>query len=1724
MLAARTVILVPTLVVILCSLTGMRSPAADWHVDNAIFGGENSGTDWANAWTNFSSVVWGSSGVKAGDTLFISGGSASKIYTNTWTVGASGTPGNPIRIAIDAANSNHNGVVIFDYDYAGDQGTLTGITCVRNYITIDGNVAGACHLVISNLRNYQDRYTAVGIYGDSTTGIIIDHVASTNCNNPIRFIYSTGFRIRNCNFRQVRGDAALSVIYSSGTWDSNLIYSNHFELLYNSAPPPGRLPYAGPDGIQCGPDVSIFANTFHEVRTTEYTSDQHPDFIQATGNRTRIYGNEFINIGDSAVDWEVDHPILESVWIYNNVFRIQEAIDDFPEFIRIYNGPPAELNNIKIVNNTFVDNTNWLAITIFNVGNPTGGSNEIKNNIFYNCGNGTHRPVVSIEDACGYTAGSFAFDGNIYYHPGNQAYVHYGPHQLASVWVGNFEPHGKTNALAFLTYSPFGAGNNLRLSSSDAAAMNGGVDLSSLFTSDKDGVSRPQGPGWDIGAYEFGSGGGNAANLAPTVSVIGQNVADADPGAPGLQILTNTVVEFSGLASDPNGDALTWQWIYSTNGAEEVVYQSGTGAVTSVSFSYGAGAAGATYVWKLRVSDGQVSSESRLIVGVVTAPRVADALTFEAESGDVAAPFVTTNGYIWQPTQTGVANGGRAAYDFTITNAGDYVVAAVVAAPAYGERTLYANIDAEPQEPGMIWWIPFTTGFEQRVVSWQGNASCLLPWYAPKIFNLSDGRHQLIIRGRDANTKVDQISLVAMPVVTTLTATNVTHLSATLNGTVNSRGTATAAYFEFGVTTNYSNKTIAANIGNGSSALATSDTLFGLPPLTMYHFRLVAYNSSVTNFGADLTFTTALPPNTAPVLPAQTNMTMAELSTMRVTNTATDTDLPANSLTYALLVAPTNAAIDSNGVITWTPDEAQGPGTYIFKMAVTDNGSPPLSEINSFTVVVTEVNVAPELWAQTNRTMAELTTLTVTNTATDADLPANTLSYTLLVAPTNAVIDFDGVIIWTPGETQGPSTNIFKTVVTDNGVPPLKATNSFAVVVTELNEAPVLPAQINRTLHNLASLVLTNTALDADLPANELSYELAVSPVGVVIHANGVITWTPSAGQRPSTNTITTVVTDNGAPPLRATNSFTVTVNNVNTAPVLPVLTNVSIGELSTLMVTNRATDGDIPANTLSYALTGPTNATIDAFGVIAWTPNEAQGPCTNTFTTVVTDDGEPELSATNSFTVTVLDINSPPVLATNADVTIDELSTLMVTNRATDGDIPANTLIYLLTGPANATIDANGVIVWTPDETQGPGTNTFTTMVTDNGVPPLSVTNRFTVTVLEINSPPVLATNADVTMLEGQTLVVTNLATDLDVTDHRTVTNTFNFVYTNQQALLADGWSFSARTSEGLPRDTEITNGAVISYDQIAHPGVLRIPCDLGDWWAAANTSRNSLFRNLSSNWMSLQMEASLATTMNFQQFHLAVYQDDDNYVQAGLAHNDVGPDATLSREVDGGPVSFSPRRVAATNINVRMDRNLSNGRIAGLYSLDGINWLTISEIDQALVNPRLGIWVGGSPIPYTNGLANCDLHRLDIVVTNPAAANTLTFALVAGPNGMTIDASSGLLFWTPDETAGPGLHHVSVSVTDNGAPPLSVTNSFNVTLVESPRLSSPTYEGDQVSVSFFTRMGRRYHLEHKANLNDANWTSVTNVLGDGTRHLLVDPSVTGPHGYYRVQVEILN
>jgi hypothetical protein len=109
---------------------------------------------------------------------------------------------------------------------------------------------------------------------------------------------------------------------------------------------------------------------------------------------------------------------------------------------------------------------------------------------------------------------------------------------------------------------------------------------------------------------------------------------------------------------------------------------------------------------------------------------------------------------------------------------------------------------------------------------------------------------------------------VVAPLASTGLATAVTDHSATLGGSVNANGASTSYWFDYGPTTAYGSSTPATDAGTGTSAVSATATVSGLTPATTYHYRLVATNSGVTTKGADLTFTTASSPQSAP--PAST--------------------------------------------------------------------------------------------------------------------------------------------------------------------------------------------------------------------------------------------------------------------------------------------------------------------------------------------------------------------------------------------------------------------------------------------------------------------------------------------------------------------------------------------------------------------------------------------------------------------------------------------------------------------------------------------------------------------------------------------------------------------------------------------------------------------------------------------------------------------------------------
>lgn len=942
--------------------------------------------------------------------------------------------------------------------------------------------------------------------------------------------------------------------------------------------------------------------------------------------------------------------------------------------------------------------------------------------------------------------------------------------------------------------------------------------------------------------------------------------------------------------------------------------------------------------------------------------------------------------------------------------------------------------------------------------------------------------------------------------------------------------------------------------------------------------------------------------NTAPTLDLIPDRTVNELATLTVNAVAHDVDLPAQTLTYSLENPPTGAVINTNtGAISWTPTESQGPGRYTFAVRVTDNGSPAKFDVKSFDVTVNEVNTRPAIsvaGGQTNLTVVELSVVTVNFTATDADLPANLISFTLLDPPLGATIDpVSGVFSWTPTESQGPGSYTIKVVATDNGVPPLSATNSVQITVTETNSPPVLNPISDRTIAELSKLTVNITAIDSDIPAQTLAFSLDSAPSGAAINStNGVFTWTPAENQGPGQYTIAVRVRETTGGSLFATNSFKVTVTEVNSAPVVQVPSALSRPEMSLISVNITALDSDIvlgaasTSNHVAFSLLNPPDgASIDATtGLFSWTPTESQGPATYQIKIVATDDGVPPLSGTNTLTINVTEVNLPPTITAPTNQVVIETTPMAVSFQASDPDLPANKLTFsLVSAPVGVLLNAtNGAVTWTPTEAQGPGTYTITVAVSDDGSPSLRATNSFNVSVLETNSPPVLAAILDRNATPLVALNVQATATDPDIPAQTlrysldvapagaTInTNTGAFTWTPSEGQGPGNYNITIRVTEvggqalfdtktfriavsapnlapvlSNPADREVVAGATILVTNVATDA--DVPANTLTFAIVSAPSGATI--NGSSGVL------TWTTTLSNVGTNLLQVKVTDNGVPARSATNNF---KIIVRAPNTAPVLLNPAdqdvltgaTVLVTNLATDVDANFLTYAIVSAPTTAAINpfsgmlaWTPLTgDIGTNIL--KVKVTDNGSPALSATNTFKIIVHGpntapilqtpadLEVIAGSPviltniatdANLDTLTFGTVSGPPGWTIGASSGVVNWSPG-TDDIGTNIFQVKVTDNGFPPLSATNLFRVIVKAAATTNAPpTLKAISVAAGGFTlqlngQASTAYILEFSTNLTA--WSTLTTItLGATETNKTYLDTAHGPGqkiGFYRVK-----
>jgi glucose/arabinose dehydrogenase len=437
------------------------------------------------------------------------------------------------------------------------------------------------------------------------------------------------------------------------------------------------------------------------------------------------------------------------------------------------------------------------------------------------------------------------------------------------------------------------------------------------------------------------------------------------------------------------------------------------------------------------------------------------------------------------------------------------------------------------------------------------------------------------------------------------------------------------------------------NIGHIDEVLSTSNSLF-LADIAAGGNML---NGAQQGVIYEIEGIQNIPVNHPPVLAPIDDQTVDEGTKLTVQASATDPDA-GQTITYSLGPgAPAGASINGqSGLFTWTPDPYSSTGTYSITVIATDNGSPPLSDSQSFNVNVLAVNHPPNFLNIPPQTVerTQPVQIKIGDYVSDPDLPGQTLTYSLASgAPSDASIDPNsGIFAWAPSADQGLGSYQIGVVATDNGSPPLSASQTFTVTVVPFNHPPVVTAIPEQTVLEGMQLTVGVTATDSDVPAQTITYSLGSgAPSGAAIDAqSGLFTWTPDPYSSTGSYPITVVATDNGFVPKSGSASFMINVLAVNHSPVIaaiPAQTAVLRQRLQ-VPIGSFVSDPDRPAQAMHYGLAAgaPAGAAIDPVsGVFTWTLSSGQHIGSYPIGVIVTDSGSPALSQSANFTVNVFDL-----------------------------------------------------------------------------------------------------------------------------------------------------------------------------------------------------------------------------------------------------------------------------------------------------------------------------------------------------------------------------------------------------------------------------------------------------------------------------------------------------
>jgi parallel beta-helix repeat protein len=250
--------------------------------------------------------------------------------------------------------------------------------------------------------------------------------------------------------------------------------------------------------------------------------------------------------------------------------------------------------------------------------------------------------------------------------------------------------------------------------------------------------------------------------------------------------------------------------------------------------------------------------------------------------------------------------------------------------------------------------------------------------------------------------------------------------------------------------------------------------------------------------------------NQPPVLSPIGPQTVNEGQPLTLSVSATDPD--GDALIYTASPLPTGATFTSQ-TLSWTPTVTQA-GSYPVTFSVSDG---TLTDSESVTITVVNVNQPPVLSPVGNQTVNEGQLLSVTVSATDPD--GDPLTYSASPLPSGATLNpVSGAFAWTPTFTQAGSYPL--TVMVNDG--DLTDTELVTITVVNVNRPPVLAPIGSQTVNEGQLLSVTVSATDPE--GDPLTYTASPLPSGATFTGQ-TFSWTPTSTQA-GTFLLTVTVSD----------------------------------------------------------------------------------------------------------------------------------------------------------------------------------------------------------------------------------------------------------------------------------------------------------------------------------------------------------------------------------------------------------------------------------------------------------------------------------------------------------------------------------------------------------------------------------------------------------------------